>query len=277
MAMGNLASRFLVAGLLAPFIVLAMYQERAEYFWAIVFVASLVGMYEFFSMTMKDRADRMVSLLCGAAAVAALYWLGNGRGGELLACFTAVVPVALYFLFRFGDLSTAAPRFGAAVTGIVYAGLLLTFLALIKRDFGGESGDLVLFVLLIGWLGDTSAYFAGRFLGRRKLYPAISPGKTWAGAVGGLTGSTAGAIGAKLFLLPGLAWADVLLLAIPGAVLGQTGDLVESMLKRSNGVKDSGTVLGGHGGILDRVDAVIFIGPYVYLYLVLRPQITALF
>ncbi len=277
MAMGNLASRFLVAGLLAPIIILAMYQDRPEYFWVIVFAASLIGMYEFFSMTIKDRADRLVSLACGAGAVAAMYWLPGRRGGELLACFTAVVPVALYYLFRFGDMSTAAPRFGASVTGIVYAGLLLTFLALIKRDFGSDGGDLVLLVLLIGWLGDTSAYFAGRFLGKRKLYPAVSPGKTWAGAIGGLSGSTAGVIFAKLVLIESLPWPDVFLLAIPGAMLGQMGDLVESMLKRSNKIKDSGTVLGGHGGILDRVDAVIFIGPYVYLYLILRPQITALF
>jgi phosphatidate cytidylyltransferase len=277
MALGNLASRLLVAGLLGPFILLAMYQDRPEYFWAIIFAGSLVGMYEFFSMTIEDKTDRLVSLLFGAAAVASFYWLGGGRDGEMLAFFTAVVPVALYYVFRFGDQHSVAMRFTSSVTGIIYAGFLLTFLALIKRDFGSEGGDMVLFVLFLAWMGDTSAYFSGRFLGKRKLYPAVSPGKTWAGAIGGLVGAAGAAILAKVFLIDSLLWVDTLLRAIPGAALGQLGDLTESLLKRSNKVKDSGTILGGHGGILDRVDALIFIAPYVYLYMRFSPQIRALF
>src|SRR5690606_4499891 len=144
----------------------------------------------------------------------------------------------------------------------------LTFLALIKRDFHGHGADVLVLVLLVAWLGDTGAYFAGRFFGKRKLYPAVSPKKTWAGAIGGVMGSVLAAAVVKLGLMDGvLSWTDVLLIAIPGAVLGQMGDLVESLVKRSTGVKDSGALLPGHGGILDRVDAVLFLAPYVYLYL----------
>jgi phosphatidate cytidylyltransferase len=137
---------------------------------------------------------------------------------------------------------------------------------LIKRDFGPHGADMVIFVLLVVWLGDTGAYFAGRFLGKKKLYPAVSPKKTWAGAFGGLAFSALAAAAVKLTLIESLPWLHAFGMALPGAALGQMGDLVESLVKRSTGVKDSGAILPGHGGILDRVDAVLFFAPYVYLY-----------
>ena len=154
--------------------------------------------------------------------------------------------------------------------GIVYAGFLTTFLAKLKLIDPTHGGDTVLIVLLIAWLADTGGYFAGRFLGKAKLYEAVSPKKTWAGAYGGIAGSIAGVAALKLISAPWLSWFDVFALAIPGGVLGQLGDLAESLIKRSVGVKDSGALLPGHGGILDRIDAVLFIAPYVYTYLVIK-------
>ena len=280
--LGNLASRFLVAVVAAPILILAMYQNRPEFVWALVFGGSLLAMWEFFSMSLEDSTDRWASLLFGAGASAILFWVPVHKGGQLLPLFVAVVPVALYYLFRFGDMQTAARRLAFSIAGIIYAGLLFQFLALLKRDLGGDlGGHFVLFVLVVTWAGDTGAYFAGRFLGKTKLYPAVSPGKTWAGAFGGLAGSAAAAAGIKLGLmtgsdmavLPWFGWVDVFLIAIPGAALGQMGDLVESMIKRSTGVKDSGSILPGHGGILDRVDAVLIVAPWTYLYLLIRPQL----
>src|SRR5690606_38043540 len=140
----------------------------------------------------------------------------------------------------------------ASVTGILYGGALFTFVALLKRDRG--SGDWILLVLLVPWISDTAAYFAGRALGKRKMYPALSPGKTWAGAVGGLSGACAAATFVKLFRIEAITWGDVVVLGLVGGTLCQLGDLFESMVKRACGAKDSGTLLGGHGGILDRVD-----------------------
>jgi phosphatidate cytidylyltransferase len=125
-------------------------------------------------------------------------------------------------------------------------------------------------VLLVAWVADTGAYFAGRFLGKAKLYEAVSPKKTWAGAWGGLAGSVLGVVALKLAFAHYLSWLDVVLIAVPGGILGQLGDLAESLIKRSVGVKDSGALLPGHGGILDRIDAVLFIAPYVYAYLTVR-------
>jgi phosphatidate cytidylyltransferase len=241
-------------------------------------------MREFFVMTLDRPSDRLASLVIGAVACAGSYWLHplalhlDGRWGALLwrvgptaVLLLTIVPVALWYLFRFAEMATAAQRFAFSLSGIFYAGLLTMCLALIKRDFPAYGGDIVLLVLLVAWLGDTGAYFAGRFLGKRKLYEAVSPKKTWAGAIGGVFASIIGAVVIKTARLDEvMTWLDVVLVAVPGAALGQLGDLAESMLKRSTGIKDSGALLPGHGGMLDRFDAVLFVGPYVYVFFLLR-------
>jgi phosphatidate cytidylyltransferase len=285
MALGNLAQRALVAVVAVP-IVLAVVLgvDHHAPTWALIFGATLLAMREYFGMTIPDANDRIASLVCGGLACAALYWLhpvsleaSSAKAdvflfaGPSIALVLAVVIPALYYLFRIGDMTTSSNRIAATITGTVYAGVMLTFLALPKRDFGDLGGEMIILILLIAWIGDTGAYFAGRFLGKRKLYPAVSPKKTWAGSIGGLAGSFAAVAAMKLWRLDFLTWLDVALIAIPGGILGQLGDLVESLIKRSVGVKDSGTLLPGHGGMLDRIDAVLFIAPYTYLYLWLRP------
>ncbi|MGN6108578.1 MAG: phosphatidate cytidylyltransferase [Kofleriaceae bacterium] len=292
MALGNLAQRFLVAVVAVPVLLAILYLGRPEPTWALIFVASLLAMHEFFAMTLPQQ-DRRAAVIMGGIAVIAFYWLdpialhqtfgtsinprlanGLGAAGSALTLVCAVVVPGLYYLFRFRDIPSVASRYTATVTGIVYAGLLTTFLSLLKRILpGSEGGHLVVLVLLIAWIADTGAYFAGRFLGKTKLYEAVSPKKTWAGAWGGLAGSVASVIAMKLLFLDFLTWVDVALIAIPGGILGQLGDLAESLIKRSTGVKDSGALLPGHGGILDRIDAVLFIAPYVYAYLLVRAAI----
>lgn len=286
MALGNLAQRFLVAVVAVPLLLLLLHYERPEPTWAVLFVASLIAMYEFFAMTLPAE-DRRPALVMGGLACIAFYWLDALAlaryssipielqrlafgGGMTIALMLAVVVPGLFFLFRFRDIPTVANRMTATVMGIVYAGFLTTMLAKLKLIDPVSGGDTVLIVLLIAWLADTGGYFAGRFLGKAKLYEAVSPKKTWAGAWGGIAGSIAGVAGLKLISAPWLSWFDVFALAIPGGILGQLGDLAESLIKRSVGVKDSGALLPGHGGILDRIDAVLFIAPYVYIYLTIR-------
>ena len=171
---------------------------------------------------------------------------------------------ALLHLVRFGDLPTATSRTGLTLLGVHYVALLLTPLALLKRLPQGS--DWIFLVLTITWLSDTGAYFSGRALGRHKLYPAISPGKSIEGAIGGLCSSVGAAVLAHLWYMPQLGWRDAVLIAVIGGALGQAGDLVESMVKRGYGVKDSGWIIPGHGGLLDRIDALLFSAPFVYLY-----------
>jgi phosphatidate cytidylyltransferase len=284
LALGNLTQRFLVAVVAVPLLLLLLHYHRPEPTWAVIFLASLIAMHEFFAMTLPAQ-DRLPALVMGALASAAFYWLdpmtmhyaptsrvlqGAVMAGSTIALLLAVVAPGLYYLFRFRDIPTVAGRYAATVAGIVYAGFLTTFLAFLKRIDPYQSGDTVVLVLLVAWVADTGAYFAGKYLGKAKLYEAVSPKKTWAGAWGGLAGSVLGVAVLKLFFAKWLTWSDVFLIAIPGGILGQLGDLAESLIKRSVGVKDSGTLLPGHGGILDRIDAVLFIAPYVYAYLVLR-------
>ena len=296
MALGNLAQRFAVAIVAVPILLLLLHYHRHEPTWAVIFVASLIAMHEFFAMTLP-KEDRMPALVMGAIASAAFYWLDPSTGkyfdpyakhtayvagaiyaGNAITLVLAVIVPGLYYLFRFRDIPTVASRYAATVAGIIYAGFLTTMLAFLKRIDPNHGGDTVVLVLIVAWVADTGGYFAGRFLGKSKLYEAVSPKKTWAGLWGGIAGAVVGTIALKLVMenfsdahsYKWLTWFDVFAIAIPGCLLGQMGDLAESLIKRSTGVKDSGTLLPGHGGILDRIDAVLFIAPYVYVYLVIK-------
>jgi phosphatidate cytidylyltransferase len=171
---------------------------------------------------------------------------------------------AIMFLLRFQDLQTVLPQLSFVLLGFFYISLPLTHLILLR---GLDSGrEWVFLTLLIIMAGDTAAYFTGTSLGRRKLYPAISPNKSIEGAIGGLAGSVAGALLARWWFFPALTVVDSLLLGIFIGSLGQLGDLFESMVKRSTGVKDSGRIIPGHGGILDRLDSLLFAFPPAYYY-----------
>jgi phosphatidate cytidylyltransferase len=290
MALGNLAQRALVAVVAVPLLLLLLNYHRPEPTWAVIFIASLIAMHELFAMVLQ-KEDRGAALVIGALACAAFYWLDPLtlayfddaetsklatrvlRAGPAITLVLAVIVPMLYFLFRFRDIPSVAGRITGTVMGIVYAGLLTTFLALLKRYDPQQGASTVLIVLIVAWVADTGGYFAGRFLGKTKLYEAVSPKKTWAGAFGGLAGSVVGLIVLKLAYAEWMTWIDVFAIAIPGGMLGQMGDLCESLIKRSTGVKDSGALLPGHGGILDRIDAVLFIAPYVYGYLMIRGAI----
>lgn len=152
----------------------------------------------------------------------------------------------------------SAPAYLGTLLGV----LLLLFL----RPQGGE---WVLLAMFYAFFSDTLAYFSGRFIGKyygKKLFPAVSPKKTWAGAVGGLVGAVLGSLLASLTFLPTLSLAAGVVLALVAGVVGQLGDLIVSLMKRSTGVKDTGGIMPGHGGVLDRVDAFLFTSAVTWLY-----------
>src|SRR5690606_31190505 len=185
------------------------------------------------------KADRIAGLVIGAAVVAGFYWLPPRWAPTLLPFLAAFFAPALYYLFRPGDIATVAQRLAFTSLAILYGGLLFSFLALVKRDLGPAGSDTIVLLLCTAWLSDTGGYFAGKYLGKRKLYPKVSPNKTWAGAVGGVAFAVAGGFALEAWrpALASLTAVDVVLLAGVGSVLGQLGDLVESLIKRSRGVK----------------------------------------
>jgi phosphatidate cytidylyltransferase len=215
-------------------------------------------------------------------AVAALLPLAPMLASQGAAhMYPPFVPMALAFaamallvlnVFRPGPLDGTAQRAAASVLAWLYCGVLIAVISGLRIRFGFAWAMLA---FLVTWLNDTLAYFAGRFFGRTRIYPRISPKKTWEGFAGGLVGSVLGAVGSKLLFavvpLPhgevfALHWGACIAIGLGAGVLGPLGDLAESMLKRSAGVKDSGHLIPGHGGLLDRIDALLFVGPWVYLW-----------
>jgi phosphatidate cytidylyltransferase len=175
-----------------------------------------------------------------------------------------VLMVAFTDTLLFEDRIENAPRrIGLALLGTVYPGLLISELVLLRQLERGAWW--IILAITVTWMNDTCAYFVGRAFGKHKLYQRISPSKTWEGAFGGALGSIAGALVVQHFWIPQLPFWGAMLIGAGAAVLGPIGDLSESMLKRSFGVKDSGHLLPGHGGMLDRIDALLFNAPFVLL------------
>jgi phosphatidate cytidylyltransferase len=266
-ANANLAVRIATAAVGAPLIIALLYKGAPWGFYLLVLPATLIGAWELFNMTHPgDRLSQVMGVGMSAAASLATY-VADGDTRVLVTMIVAV-PLAgpLLTLVRLGDMKTAALRASAMGFGPLYIGVPLTLLAVMRRDLGGDGPAYVVLTIMFAWFGDTGGYFAGRFLGKHKLYEAVSPKKTVEGSIGGLAGSVFGAVLAHFWFLPSLSLPHGIILALVAGALGQAGDLGESALKRSTGVKDSGAIVPGHGGILDRVDALLVTSAVTFLY-----------
>jgi phosphatidate cytidylyltransferase len=178
-----------------------------------------------------------------------------------------VLSLFLYVLLTKRSISEAIPAFGITLLGILYVSWLMSHLVLLRGLSNGK--EFVFYLLLVVWAGDTGAYYTGKSLGKHKLAPTISPKKTIEGAIGGIIASLLASCLAKFTFLPLLSYIDCLILGLVLAMIAQCGDLCESLLKRAVKIKDSGSILPGHGGILDRVDGVMFAAPVLYYYAVI--------
>ena len=246
-------------------------------FWlfaAAIMILAVIAWHEFFKMMQAKAINIQYSSgLIGIMLATACAWLGNAQ--ELVMVILAVVLFILaqtIFLHeKFGVTEAAFTILGTMYISLPFAHLLLLRYTeqsdYIHTAVGNLSaGAVYLWLAFVGtWASDTLAYFVGSLLGRHKLCPAVSPGKTVEGAAGGLLGSIAGVVfWGWVCELP------LVHMAFLGALIGVAapiGDLTESVLKRFTGVKDSGNILPGHGGILDRFDAIMFSAPVVYYYL----------
>jgi phosphatidate cytidylyltransferase len=251
-----------------PLLILFVIYANMVLFTALVCGITFLALFEYYAMCLPAERDRERITAAGFGVL--LVPLLSFHRPDLLTAGVvfSVLFFAIFFLLRFRDLNTVVQHLTLLLFGLLYLPLLLGHLALLRGlPFGRE---WIFLVLLIVMAGDTAAYFTGVSLGRRKLYPAISPNKSIEGALGGLAGSLAGALVARYGFFPLLTLPDCLILGLFLGVLGQLGDLFESMLKRSFGVKDSGTIIPGHGGMLDRLDSLLFAFPPAYYYALLR-------
>ena len=267
-ANSNLVVRIGTAVVAVPLILLLLYKGPPWGLYLLALPALLIGSYELFSMTHPgDKVSQLIGVAMAGAVSATLYFLGTDV--RYVIAILAIVPVSgpLITLIRLGDIKTTALRSTAMGMGPIYVAAPLTFLAMMCRDVPNRDGpSYVVMTLMFAWFSDTGGYFAGRFLGKHKLYEAVSPKKTVEGAIGGLCGSAFGAVLAHFWFLPSLSLAHGIPLAIVAGGLGQAGDLGESLIKRATGVKDSGGIVPGHGGILDRVDALLLTSTVTFLY-----------
>lgn len=263
----NLAVRFASAGVGGPLILGILYFAPPWAWFAFLLVATAVGAWEMFEMGFPEDVTARIAAVLMTLGVALTVWLFGHDSRVWLALALAIPLLAqLLVLWRLGEIPTAALRVTTTAFGTLWLGVGMTAMALLRREGGADGPGFVVLALMLSWLSDTGAYFAGRFLGKAKLYPAVSPKKTRAGAVGGLGGAIAGALLAHFLYLRSLPLAHGLILAVVAGAIGQAGDLGESLLKRSFGVKDSGGIVPGHGGILDRIDALLVTSGFCCLY-----------
>lgn len=266
MATSNLAARFLTAGLLAPILLGILFFAPHWGWFAVVLCACAIGAHELFGMTHPaDGVARWLGVLVTLGVSATVYLAGTDARVLLTMMVAVVLSGLLIPLWRLGEIATAGLRITAGVAGPLYIGVMLTTIGLLRRDLG-DGPRYVVMTLTFAWLADTFGYFAGRFLGRTKLYEAVSPKKTREGYAGAVAGAVVGGAVAHFWYLPSIPLLHAVGLGALAGAVGQLGDLVESLLKRSTGIKDSGSLLPGHGGILDRIDAVLVVSPIVYVY-----------
>ena len=251
----------------APVVVGAAYLGGWWFAGGVALVAAAAQL-EFYAMgqTAGLRPLRSAGVSLGACCVMTPQapWMGAASVLGLVLLLVAA-PWAV-------DRERFLENLALTVAGVVYpAGLLAALVAL----RGGGSAELsglapfwlVLLTFFLVWATDIFAYYVGRTVGSRPLAPAISPNKTWEGTLGGAAAAVGMAVAFKLTVLPMLSWVDAAVLAVLGGGVSQVGDLVESQLKRSTGTKDAGSLLPGHGGMLDRFDSMIVAAPLIYLYL----------
>ncbi len=234
--------------------------HRAYRFWTAT--CALILVY----VQWREASAQAYTLSGGLTAYRNTAWFARGLPSIEEALFLFVLGIAAITLFTKRPMVEALPAAGISASGLILVAFPLSF-AIRVHGAGTQGPALLLFAMVIIWVGDTAAYFVGRSIGRHPLAPRLSPKKTWEGTFASFLGSLIVALIFARFMTVPLP--HLLGMAAVGNVAGQVGDLLESAYKRSGGMKDSGSLLPGHGGVLDRIDALILAIPVVWYYWIL--------
>jgi phosphatidate cytidylyltransferase len=239
-------------------------------FSGVVVLGGALALFEFYRLCFGDRSHFWligIGLTGFAALILGTHWPGI-IVPTLLATLVCAISVPL--LSR-SPLEQSLRDSAMTLFGILYLGLTLGMLSMTRLLPQGEW--LIFFLLLVTWASDTAAYYIGTLYGRHRLAPTISPKKTFEGLVGGLIAAIIIAYAARWWFLPELSGLDCLILGTLLTITGLWGDLTESAMKRSVGMKDSGGILPGHGGMLDRLDSLLFTAPVFYYYVTMASRL----
>lgn len=253
--------RYIGAAIIAPFIIFIFL--GGIYLKLFTIALSIGGLYEFYK-TVKVKGYKPISW--AGYLLLIIYYLLNNDFEKMMI----LLVVASILLLCIPVLDTKINFIDISLTifGFIYVGIFLSFIYLVNIKTQGNY--LVWLIFLASWLCDTFAYYTGKYLGKRKLCPSVSPNKTIAGSIGGLLGSAIALTIYGLFLgnkIPHITLGHYTLLGLLCGVFCQFGDLIASSIKRYVGIKDYSNLIPGHGGILDRFDSIIFAAAIVYIYL----------
>jgi phosphatidate cytidylyltransferase len=265
-----LKHRVITAAVGVPLIILAIwFGDPWPWFTLLIAAAALAGTYEFYHMANFDRKEPLIylGLLWSLALVLSPHY---GNPDVLPIVITTTMLISLICLLLRPSREKAFRDWAWMIVGALYVGWMLSYWLNLRGLADGQ--NWVYLAMLTTFANDTGAFFIGRARGKHKLVPAVSPAKTWEGAIGGLVCAILAAIVIALVLnlispFTFKYW-QIILLGFLVSLFAQLGDLVESLLKRNMGVKESGNLLPGHGGILDRFDSLIFVGAVVYYYVI---------
>jgi len=262
-------SRIITALIVLPVLIASIYFSWLWPLFIVMAVAAMVlGLYEFWLLAKRRgmKPDEVVGFL-GAAALFAGFFFDVPGEALLLTLIIFLIAALSVEMLKGAPFDKMISSVGATVLGVLYVVMLGGHLVAVRMLPEQKlAAHLLFFFFLIIMGSDTGAYYTGRAFGRRKLAPKISPGKTWEGAIGGMLASLLMAIVAHYWFFPELKLRAALPLAAAMNVLGVIGDLTESALKRGAGAKDAAQVLPGHGGLLDRLDSLLFNAPLIYYF-----------
>jgi phosphatidate cytidylyltransferase len=232
-------------------------------FFGFVTAIVLAASYEYFSMVSKMGVE---SFPVEGGALCFLLLLELYLGSQSIHLFASLIPVTLFatWFFRGNDVRVALDPIAYTTLGVFYIAGLGGYFLLIHNLEGGS--QMIMFLLLLIWAGDAAAYYVGRNLGKHKLTPSVSPNKTVEGAIANVIGTLLAAFIAKSWFVEEFSLTHCLIVAFICGIIGQFGDFSESLIKRNCRVKDSGSLIPGHGGFLDRIDSLLFAGPAFYFY-----------
>ena len=267
-------ARVFTAVVLLPILIASIVVEKFEWLFVILAAAAMVlGLLEFWLLARKQqiKADMVAGLFGSSALFTIFYFTERGKPPDsimiLLVLILLTIGSLIAAMLRGAPFNRMIPAVGVTLLGVMYVVLLGGHLVAVRTGFSPAlSRHLLSFFFLVIMGTDSAAFYGGRTFGKHKLAPTISPGKTWEGAVAGMLASLLLGAAAHYWFFPELPIKLALPLAAVMNVLSVLGDLTESALKRSAGAKDTAKILPGHGGILDRLDSLLFNAPLIYYF-----------
>jgi len=269
MKFSNRTTRIVVSFLAIPVLLLLSWYGRLPFF-SLILVIALLAFKEF--AVMLHHKNIFINKFIGYISIAFIfvntYW-------KLIdfEIFLLISMIVLMVAELFRNKSSAINNISGTLLGIIFLGIFSAQIINIRELYSDnilmypQGGFLIISVLVSIWMCDSAAYFLGTAFGKHKLFQRVSPKKSWEGALAGFVFSILSMMSAKVFLLDFFEWQDIIVIGLIIGIVGQIGDLIESLLKRDAGVKDSSALIPGHGGIFDRFDSLIFSSPLIYLYL----------